>query len=223
MVRILIIEDHGSIVEGLRPAFELQRFDLVHAADCKAGRKLASTGQFALVLLDINLPDGNGLDLCQEIREAFPNLPIIMLTAREDEKQAVRGFQQGATDYVRKPFGIQELVARIQRSLSQHVGAEGMVSFAGLSLQPGKWTAAYGSKILQLSRTEFRLLELLVKRAGGAVTRDEIVGLLDDTGEILDRTVDSHISHLRKKLKAATNSKLSLKALYGVGYRLEQT
>jgi two-component system, OmpR family, catabolic regulation response regulator CreB len=221
MDKILLVEDSESIVEGLLPSLQLNHFAVTHAWNLKEGRKQASQGGFSLAILDLNLPDGNGLDLCSELHDAFPGLPIIILTARDDEKVAVEGFSRGAIDYVRKPFGPQELMARIRRALGRDVSTGGEIRYGKLALHPMMRTASYGNLSLDLTAREFDILSLLMRRPGGVLTRDQVLSFVDEDARTADRSLDSYFSHLRRKLREASGDKLKIRAVYGLGYRLE--
>lgn len=218
---VLFVEDNIGIVESILPSFQLSQVEIRHASNLKEAKKHLLAHSFSAVILDINLPDGSGLDLCKEIHEAFPSLPIVMLTARDEDATVVKSLSLGAIDYVRKPFSHQELVARVIRAISREVISSKEIRFGLLSVDAALKGAVYDGQKLSLTRRELDLLALLAKRAGTPASRREILEILEDDGEINDRTIDSHISNLRRKLKRASKNQLSIKAQYGLGYHLE--
>jgi DNA-binding response OmpR family regulator len=171
--------------------------------------------------LDIQLPDGNGRDLCQEIRKQNDLIPILMITAKRDEESAVQCLQAGADDYIRKPYGSQELVARMVRLLERKKKLGNSLLFHSLKMDLQQRLAWAGQQPLNLGKREFDILALLVRRSREAVTRNEILDSLGEEAELYDRTIDSHLSHLRKKLKDAGATDVQISPIYGIGYRLD--
>lgn len=183
----------------------------------RSGLEYANAEHCDLILLDINLPDGDGFNLCREIRLRDPGLPILMLTANVAEESAVRGIESGADDYIRKPFGLLELSARIRRLLEKRQRKQ--LSFGLLRVDCDKHLAWVGDQALALGKREFGILSSLVARGGDVLTRQEILDAAGRDAEVYDRTIDSHLSHLRKKLKEAGSAE-QIVPVYGVGYRL---
>ena len=180
-----------------------------------------SKNSYDLILLDIGLPDGSGLDLCQRIRNAGHAMPILFLSARTDEETVVKGMNLGADDYIRKPFGTEELKARMNKLLKRNVSAPMTLKAGLLTLDPIKRSAKCGSHTMTLSRREFDLLCLLARKKDETLTREFIIEHLSGDGDSFDRTIDSHMSHLRKKLREVAGESIRIVPVYGVGYRLE--
>ncbi len=220
--KILLVEDNPGIYQSLITNLELSGFSVVHAATLKEAAIQLSKSVPGLLILDINLPDGNGLDFCRETQAKHPLLPVIMLTAKTDEKTAVESLANGAVDFVRKPFGTTELIARVKRALDRQVKDAQILSFGLLKMNLTERTVQFDRKAMKLSKREFDVLALFVKRGNGIVSRDEILTKVDEDCEIMDRTIDSYISHLRAKLKKAGGEKIKIAAVYGAGYRLEE-
>jgi DNA-binding response OmpR family regulator len=221
--KILIVEDEPQIVLGLTDALEFEGFEVVSAATGKAGIALARQHKPNAVLLDLMLPDTNGFRVCEELRTFDPFLPIIMLTARGQEADKIRGLDAGADDYVTKPFSVGELIARIRaifRRAERPTETESFkVGSAVVSL--GAHTIARGKTTEQLGFYEVGLLRLLYERAGQPVSRDEILqkvwGL---EAAPSNRTVDNFIVKLRRKLESKPDKPQYILTVYGFGYKL---
>ena len=215
--RILLIEDDPLISRSLSLSLELQGYIVKVCETYQAGLGYARSEQCDLILLDINLPDGDGFNLCKEVRSRNKKLPILMLTANVAEESAVQGIQCGADDYIRKPFGLLELNARMQRLL---VGQRtSQLNFGTLRIDCDKHLAWAGDQALLLGKREFAILASLIARAGEVLTRQEILDSAGHDAEVYDRTIDSHLSHLRKKLKSVGATEQII-PVYGIGYRL---
>lgn len=222
MEAVLLVEDDPSIAESLRISLKVAGYEMTHAPTARAGKQAVLKSKFAVILMDVNLPDGSGFDLCQEIREAGLDVPVILLTARADEESAVRGLSRGATDYVRKPFGTNELIARMKRFTSRAVQTDKVVEYGDLRIHLADRRALLGDVELALTKRELEILILLARRAGSPVPRAEVLAIVDEEGETNDRTLDSHVSNLRAKLKKVAGDALRITAVYGVGYKLER-
>jgi two-component system OmpR family response regulator len=223
MANILLVEDDVVLGKSLQVALEIDGYE-VHWVDTLAGaRASAQKASFDLVILDLNLPDGLGLAFAKEAQESWPAMPILMLTASNDEDSVVAGFEAGAVDYVKKPFSNKELKARIRVALKDKGKPSGKVlQYGGIVIQPEKRLAKFGEQVLDLNRREFDILSFFVAQAESVVTRENILRLLDKEGEIFDRTIDSHVSHLRSRLRKAGLDSVQISPVYGVGYRLEK-
>jgi DNA-binding response OmpR family regulator len=173
-----------------------------------------------LVILDLMLPNIDGREVCRILRRES-DVPIIMLTALSEEIDQVTGLEIGADDYITKPFSVRALVARVRAHLRRRRGdvkAPGIVRAGGLEIDPEKHSVTFNSSPIKLTPNEFKLLHLLASRPGQTLTRE---GLLDDlhgAASSTDRSVDSHIKNLRKKLEAASGESM-IETVYGIGYR----
>jgi len=178
-----------------------------------------------LLILDLMLPDIDGLEICKMVRkkEAVSNLPIIMLTAKSEEMDKVLGLEIGADDYMTKPFSPKELVARVKAVLRRHVPQRDAktVDVAGiLAMDLSKYEVCVKGKKVDLTATEFKILELLASKKGWVFSREKILDYLwGDEKAVVDRTVDVHIRHLREKIGDASHL---IKNIRGVGYKLEE-
>jgi DNA-binding response OmpR family regulator len=221
MTKILIIEDDPQIQKILRMNLKFNGYSTESSTTVTESWNLIMKDHFDLILMDIGLPDGNGLDLCTKIREAGLDVPIIFLSARTDEATVVKGIKNGADDYLRKPFGMEELKVRIQKLARKIVPQMNIVKFGNLTIDPSKRIATIMGQMVQLGRKELDILTLLAKRAGDIVSRENILDALYNNVDLYDRTVDSHMSHLRRKIREVAGNSLQISSVYGLGYRLE--
>ena len=221
---ILIIEDEPHIVLGVRDALEFEGFRVVDATTGKDGLVKARTEKPHAVLLDLMLPDVNGYQVCEELRRIDAFLPIIMLTARSQEADKIRGLDAGADDYVTKPFSVGELVARIRALFRRANRTSEIVSFkvgtstinvSGHTIQRGN------AKPENLSFYEVELLRLLYERAGQPVSREEILNKIWGVeAHPSNRTIDNFIVKLRKKVERSPDEPRHILTVYGFGYKL---
>ena len=218
-IKILLLEDDPLIAQSLELSFSYKQVHVVAADTIKKAQQLIKTQNFDAYILDVNLPDGLSFNLCQELRKNHPKTPIIMLTAQVDEESAVQGMTVGADDYVRKPFGTNELFLRLQKLLSRHV--VNSLVFGALKVDLSKRQVWCNDAEISLGKKEFEILSLLVKKQGEVLTRNDILDIFGADHETYDRTIDSHLSHLRRKLKEAGAKEVQIIPVYGVGYRLE--
>jgi DNA-binding response OmpR family regulator len=220
--KTLVVEDDPVIAKTLQMSLPYEGFSVTICPTCKQGRAAMKTGTFDIALLDVNLPDGSGLELCKEIRSAQIEMPVLILTAKLDEETALKGFEWGADDHMRKPYSVKELVARMRRLVERRQKNNQSAQFAGIKVDMAKHEVWIASKQVHLGKREFDILTLLVKRSGEAVTRNEILNALGEDADVFDRTIDSHLSHLRRKLKDSGLENVQISAIYGVGYKLEK-
>ncbi len=223
---VLVVDDDPNVVELARLYLERDGYRVLSATDGADGLALAREEQPALVVLDVMLPRLDGLDVCRTLRQES-SVPIIMLTARVEEEDRLTGLELGADDYVTKPFSPRELAARVRAVLRRSAG--GIDSQRPKTLVAGpveldqraRRVTVNGSEV-RLTPTEFRILMLLMGQPGRTFTRDLIIErALGDDFDGFDRTVDAHVSSLRRKVGAAPggSSKL-IQTVYGSGYRL---
>jgi DNA-binding response OmpR family regulator len=220
--RILIVEDDEAIASGLRRVLDSQGYDVCHVARGRAALQEAAEPT-ALVVLDLGLPDIDGLDVCRRLRVARPELAIIILTARDQELDVVAGLDAGADDYLVKPFRLAELLARVRAHL-RRLAAAAPTELAETALRAGDVTldvaarrAWQGDRELDLRPKEFDLLALLVAEAGRVVTRERIMRDVWDTDWLgSTKTLDTHVLTLRGKVGAD-----AITTLRGVGYRFD--
>ena len=222
---ILIIEDDTTPPRGLKDNFELRGYHVRTAGDGESGLEAALSGKPDLVLLDIMLPKLNGFEIFRQIREAELDMPIIMLTAKGQEEDIVRGLNLGADDYMSKPFSIQELLARSRAFLRRRKASEPppeTFAFGDCKLDLRSHRLLRKDQELTLSPKEFRLLELFVRNAGRALTRDEILRSVWGRGILVTaRSVDRCITTLRSKIEPNPRQPSLIRTIRDVGYRFE--
>ncbi|ADU27393.1 response regulator transcription factor [Ethanoligenens harbinense] len=219
---ILLIEDDTDLAAGLLFTFQEEGFKTLHAA-CAAEARASFKNKFDLVVLDIMLPDGNGYDLCKEIR-AFSDVPILFLTSCDDEANTITALDGGGDDYVTKPFKLDVLLSRIRAHLRRRNTQPPQAPFCGgVRLDDAQGRAFAAEQDLRLTLTEYRLLSLLTRNAGLILKRGQLLDALwDGKGDFVDdNTLSVHIRHLREKLSTA-GSGVSIRTVRGLGYRLEE-
>ena len=219
---ILLVEDETSITEPLAEALRREGFETEVAGTVAEALELARRDP-DLVLLDLMLPDGSGFDVCRELRK-HSQVPIIMLTARGEEADRVVGLELGADDYVVKPFSAREVVARIRavlrRSDAPEQADDRPLEVGELRLDPARHEATLEGKALELSRKEFELLQLLMRNAGSVVTRERLIDEVWDPNWFgSTKTLDVHVSGIRRKLRDDPAEPRYLHTIRGVGFR----
>jgi DNA-binding response OmpR family regulator len=220
--RLLLVEDDAAIAQPLQRALSREDFEVVHVALGADAIAAALAGGFDLVVLDLTLPDIDGLDVCRAIRAEDSGLPIIMLTARSDELDLVVGFDAGADDYMAKPFSMAELTARVRARLRHTVATESVIEARGIRLETDAHRVWNGDEELHLTPKEFELLSLLVSEAGRVVTRQRILSeVWDDDFYATSRSLDVHVSALRRKLGDHPDQPRYVTTVRGVGFRFE--
>ncbi len=219
---IAIIEDDEGVRRSLVLNLEAEGFKTVTAHDGEAGIKLVEDHSPDLIILDVMMPRKDGLQTCKELRKSGVSTPLILLTARSDEVDKVLGLELGADDYLAKPFGMLELMARVKALLrrTQKMNEIDQVHFDDVVVDFKAYKAERATKPLDLSAREYRLLRYLVAKSGCVVTRDE---LLDEVWGYNSypstRTVDNHIARLRQKIEANVDEPRHIVTVHGVGYK----
>ncbi len=219
---ILIIEDDPVLLRGLRDNFEAQGYLVRTARDGQKGLDALLTAPPDLLLLDLMLPKVNGYEICQAARARQLDVPIIMLTAKGQEDDIVRGLELGADDYVTKPFSIRELIARVRAFLRRQAPETAGYEFGDCRLDLTAHKLFRKGKETELTAKEFRLLEFLVKRAGRALTRDTILeGVWGGDVIVTDRSVDRCVTTLRAKIEPDSRNPRFIHTIRDIGYRFE--
>jgi DNA-binding response OmpR family regulator len=199
VTRVLLVEDDRDISEPLARALTREGYEVLAAFDGRVALESALDEPPDLIILDIGLPGMNGLDVCRHVREVRPQVPILMLTARDGEFETVAGLDAGADDYVTKPFGLSVLLARVRAMLRRSAPAE--LAAADVRVDESSRRAWRGDRELDLSPKEYDLLALLVREAGHVVPRERIMDEVWDVNWFgSTKTLDMHVSWLRKKL-----------------------
>jgi len=228
--RALIVEDESSIRELVRLHLSLAEFETHEVADGQAALDRLRTDRFDLVVLDVMLPSVDGVTLCRALRSGGPNQKagVLMLTARDTESEKVIGLESGADDYLTKPFGVREFMARVAAVLRRASGgpsqpelaSTGIVTSAGVTLDPERRQARVRGHLVELTRQEFDILYLLASRRGIVFSRAALIAKVwgKDT-YVTERTVDSVVSRLRRKIERDPNDPEMLLTAWGVGYK----
>ncbi len=221
MTEILIADDDPSIRDLLRIALEEAGFSAFEAADGEAALELGRSGRAALIVLDIGMPERDGLEVCREIRKTS-DVPILFLTARQDEIDRILGLEIGADDYVTKPFSPRELVARVKAILkrTQPVNADATLRRGRLALDPERHLCEIAGEAVPLTAREMEILARLMTRPDHVLSRPQLVDAVYGTNiHVSDRTLDSHLRNLRGKLEAAGCTD-AIETVHGVGIRM---
>ena len=221
-MRILLVEDETEFADTVRGALEREKYVVDHVDRLTFAREACRSNVYDLVLLDRTLPDGDGLSLVPALRAALPGLAVIVLSARGDLADRVTGLDEGADDYLVKPFALEELFARIRAVRRRPVELKiEEIQVGALTFDVANDEASVAGVRLILARRELRVLATLIKRRGRTVLRESLEqGVYGFDDEIQSNTLDSHISRLRRKL-AAAGADIDIHAIKGVGYLLQ--
>ncbi|MCA1063665.1 response regulator transcription factor [Rossellomorea sp. AcN35-11] len=231
--KILVVDDEQSIATLLKYNLEQSGYTVITAHDGEEGRDKAIEQSPDLMILDLMLPSMDGIEVCKELRQRKINIPILMLTAKDDEFDKVLGLELGADDYMTKPFSPREVVARVKAILRRsHAQQEAAPSapvepadykeVGDLKVYPEQYEAYFQEELLELTPKEFELLLYLTDNKGRVLTRDQLLSAVwnyDFAGDT--RIVDVHISHLREKIETNTKKPTYIKTIRGLGYKLE--
>ncbi len=225
MKTILVVEDEPKIVALVRDYLEHAGFDVLEAADGRSALESVARHDPDLIILDLGLPQLDGLDITREIRRSSTT-PIVMLTARDDEVDKLLGLELGADDYITKPFSPRELVARVRAVLRRvDAGATrpgGDIVRAGeLALDVPRMRAELAGRVIDLTPTEFQLLATMARHPGRIFTRSQLLDAVHGVAfESYERAIDTHIKNIRRKLETDPGAPRHVLTVYGVGYRL---
>jgi DNA-binding response OmpR family regulator len=221
---ILVIEDEPDIIRGLRDALEFEGFEVHAASSAGEGLALAADLHPDCVVLDLMLPDDNGFNVCEALRGRDPVVPIIMLTAKAQEADKVRGLEVGADDYLTKPFSVAELIARINaifRRQARMATVDETIAVGPWMVNTRKHTMSRGRTTKRLTFYELEVLKLLHERSEEAVSRDELLEKVWGVAPTAsNRTVDNFVVKLRRKLEEDQKSPQHILTVYGYGYKL---
>ncbi|MGE4266461.1 MAG: response regulator [Deferribacterales bacterium] len=221
--KVLIIEDESQIASILQDYFQQSGFE-VHTLD--SGAKAVDTIKRLVpdaVILDLMLPDTDGLEICRQVRK-FSNVPMLIATAKVEEIDRLIGLELGADDYICKPYSPREVVARVKAVLRRLTpeAAEDVLTAGPVVIQPSKYQVTVNGNDLTLTRSEFELLYIMAKQPGRVFSRTDLIANVHGYEfEGYERTIDSHVKNLRKKISAVLNDKDVIQTVYGVGYKFE--
>jgi DNA-binding response OmpR family regulator len=220
---ILVVDDEPKVARLARDYLEKNGFRVLTAADGQSALTIARREKPDLLILDLMLPAIDGREVCRILRRES-DVPIIMLTALSEEIDQVTGLEIGADDYITKPFSVRALMARVRALLRRargEVKAPNILRIGGLEINSEKYSVAFNAAPIRFTPNEFKLLSLLASRPGQTLTREQLLENLHGSASGFDRSVDSHIKNLRKKLEAASGEPM-IETVYGIGYRFTQ-
>lgn len=226
MTRILVVEDSADIALGLKNNLEIEGYDVALAFDGPAGLAAARGDRFDLIVLDLILPGMDGLRLLRTLREGGDHTPVVILTARGQEEDKVRGLRLGADDYITKPFGVLELLARVEavlRRLRPRPATGPVERFGPIEVDPGTRTVRHAEGEIALTPKEFDLLAALLDARGTVVPRSTLMERVwGYQADVLSRTLDTHVAELRRKLEEVPGAAGWILTVRKVGYRLRR-
>jgi two-component system alkaline phosphatase synthesis response regulator PhoP len=221
--RVLIVEDEEAIMLGLEENLKAAGYEVLKASDGHRALRLAQEASPSLILLDLMIPGISGYEVCRELRGKGLQMPVIMLTARQEEFDKLHGFEMGADDYVTKPFSIQELLARVKAMLLRgRARAEGTrkYEFDDCAVDLDSRTLLRKGKDVPLTRTEFELLAYFCRNEGKALTRENVMNDVWGTGYFgTQRSLDSFVASLRAKIELKAAKPKHILTVHGVGYK----
>ncbi len=222
MKKILLLEDNDAITMGLKYSLEQEGFEVDIAKDVKSALKSLNEDIYSIYLLDITLPDGNGFEVCKQIKAKFDR-PVIFLTARDEETNVVLGLDMGADDYVTKPFRIRELISRINRILSRYdkgIDKSNILKYNDIEINVSKCKVTKAGEEIVFTSLEYKILLLLFSNVGNLVTRDQLLDKIwDMAGNFVnDNTLTVYIKRIREKLDDKEGK--TIQTVRGIGYRV---
>lgn len=233
--KVLVVDDEQSIITLLTYNLEQAGYQVIKAMDGEAGKRIAMEESPDIIILDLMLPKLDGIEVCKILRQNKMMMPILMLTAKDEEFDKVLGLELGADDYMTKPFSPREVVARVKALLrragmasagtdaSEEKQAGATLIVGELKIFPDRYEACLRDELLELTPKEFELLEYLASNKSRVLTRDQLLNVIwnyEFAGDT--RIVDVHISHLREKIEADTKKPAYIKTVRGLGYKLEE-
>ena len=231
-VKVLLVEDEKSIAEGIIYNLKNEGLKVTHVDDGKIAIDIFNEEHFDLLILDIMLPEVSGLEICKKIRKSS-NVPIIMLTAKDDENDKIIGLEMGADDYITKPFSVKELISRVKAVLRRTKNSELLyaidedynfakeITIGNIAMNPLRYEAKIDNEVIELRPREFELLYYLCENAGNIVSRDKLFSKVwgySFSGN--SKTLDVHIQRIRERIEVNPKSPKRLVTIRGVGYKL---
>ncbi|WP_457675000.1 response regulator [Thiolapillus sp.] len=219
-MKILLLEDDALLGECARVGLAQREFSVDWVTEMASARRMLQGHDYACMLLDLGLPDGDGLGFLKELRDADNTIPVIIITARYEVEERIKGLEYGADDYLTKPYSLDELAARLRAVLRRRDGRASNILISGnIRMDPLTMTTQMDGRDIELSPMEFRLLRAFLQQPGKIQTRESLLQALcgDDMEEVASNLLDVHIHHLRKKLGSER-----IKTVRGLGYMLLQ-
>ena len=231
MEQLLIIEDDIGLNQGLSKALKADDRQIISCQDLKTAKEQLLCGGVSLILLDINLPDGSGLELLREVKENTPYIPVILLTANDTDLDIVDGLERGADDYITKPFSVVEVLARIKANIrrttqydNSSVTAPAILAAGDLIMNLSEYSVTKKGKNIELTAKEFDILKLLLQNPKKVYTKEQIYSLVWNDAYLGDENaVNVHISRLRNKIEDDNRNPRYILTVWGIGYKLGDT
>lgn len=222
-MRILVIEDEVKLAHAMKRALELQKYAVDVVNSGKDGLDFAIGEDFNLIILDVMLPEIDGIEICRRIRAAGNHTPVMMLTARGQISDKVTGLDVGADDYMVKPFSFEELFARVRALVRRPTQAnDPVLSIKNLTLDPKTFTVKRGDKLIELSAKEFSLLEYLLRNKNTVLNKEQIIShVWNYDSDVLPSTIEVHVKHLRDKIDSEGQDSL-IHTIRGRGYTIRE-
>lgn len=225
MPTLLIVEDDAGIAAGLNYSLTQEGFAVVLCTGQKSALEQLETQRFDLAVLDLSLPDGDGFSICRAARARVPDMPVIFLTARDDEGSVVMGLDMGADDYITKPFRIRELISRIRsvlRRTAKTAGGTGIYEYGDVRVNTASASVTKGGRDVFLTALEYRLLLTLINHEGQVLSRTQLLeGIWDVSGDFVnDNTLTVYIKRLREKIEDDPQNPVIIKTVRGLGYAI---
>ena len=233
-VKVLLVEDEKSIADGIIYNLKNEGLKVTHVDDGKIAIDIFNEEHFDLIILDIMLPEVSGLEICKAIRKSS-NVPIIMLTAKDDENDKISGLEMGADDYITKPFSVKELISRVKavlrrtknsellRGIDEDLNFAKEITIGNIAMSPLRYEAKVDNEIIELRPREFELLYYLCENAGNIISRDKLFSKVwgySFAGN--SKTLDVHIQRIRERIEVNPKSPKRLVTIRGVGYKLNE-
>ena len=221
-MKILIVEDNEAIAQGLKVSLEAENYQVDISNTMQSAREKISQNCYHLMIFDILLPDGNGIDLCKELKQNY-DIPILFLTAKDKEQDIINGLNVGADDYIVKPFRIGELLARIHNALRKYKKTASLLKIEDITIDLEHNRIEKGKQEVTLTSLEWRIFLMLLNARGNIVTRDRLLNLVYDiSGNFInDNSLTVYIKRLREKLEDDINHPKIIKTIKGIGYKIE--
>lgn len=221
-MRILIVEDNEAIAEGLKLSLECENFNVNICTSINSAKSELLKNIYNLVVLDILLPDGDGIEFCKYIKENM-EIPVIFLTAKDAENDIIKGLNIGAEDYIVKPFRIGELVARINNAFRKYKDDDDILIIRNITIDRTNMIVSKNGKEIQLTSLEWRILNMLLNSIGNTISREKLLNLACDIkgNFINDNSLTVYVKRIREKLEDDINNPQIIKTIKGIGYRIE--
>lgn len=220
MKKVLLVEDNSSIAEGIKYAMEKEQLSITICENMEKSKKCIDSNEYELILLDIMLPDGNGLTLYQYIKSKY-NIPIFFVTAKDTEDDIVKGIELGADDYIIKPFRMRELIARIKSVLKRNEPSS-VIKIGNIMFDEKNNTIYKNDEQITLTALEYKLMSILVENRGRLVTREYLLSRIWDISSnfVNDNTLTVYMKRLREKIEDMPNQPKIIKTIRGIGYKI---